>query len=174
MRLAIDASNISGGGGVTHLVQLLYAADPLVHGFDSIVVWAPRRTLAQLPHRRWIEKRHADVLESNYLRRAVWQTRRLGSLVRAERCDVLLVPGGSFATNFRPVVNMSRNLLPFDRVELARYGWSLRGIHLRLLRVFQSKSLRAADGVIFLTSYGRDRVLEVTVRRGTGGDVHTE
>ena len=78
MRLVIDASNIRGGGGVTHLVELLRAANPAVHGFDQVVVWASQATLARLEDRPWLVKRTDPLLESHYLRRALWQRNRLG------------------------------------------------------------------------------------------------
>jgi len=74
----------------------------------------------------------------------------------------LFVPGGSFATDFRPVVTMSRNLLPFEWRELQRYGVSLTSMRLLLLRWSQSRSYRKADGIIFLTRYAEDAVLKVT------------
>lgn len=162
MRLGIDASNIRSGGGITHLVQILLAADPPAHGFDSVVVWASRQTLARLQDRPWLRKRHAPALESNYLRRALWQRKILGDLARSERCDVLLVPGGAFATAFRPIVCMSRNLLPFEWHELARYGCSPTGVRLLLLRWSLARSFRKADGTVFLTRYARAAVDRVT------------
>jgi len=42
MHLAIDASNIRGGGGVTHLVEQLQAVDLPTYCFDSITMWADR------------------------------------------------------------------------------------------------------------------------------------
>ena len=78
MRLGIDASNIRGGGGLTHLRQMLAAADPPAHGFEQVVVWAPQSTLEQLKNQPWLLKRHDRALESHYLLRAWWQSTRLG------------------------------------------------------------------------------------------------
>jgi glycosyltransferase involved in cell wall biosynthesis len=77
-------------------------------------------------------------------------------------CDVLFVPGGSFSTNYRSVVTMSQNILPFDWHELWRYGFSLLTLKLFLLRFIQTLSFRRAEGVIFLTDYARQGVLQVT------------
>ena len=60
MRLGIDASNISIGGGVTHLVEMLNGAQPLAHGFDMIVVWSSKATLSQLPERSSSKKKHHE------------------------------------------------------------------------------------------------------------------
>ena len=162
MRLGIDASNIRDGGGITHLVQLLHAADPTAFGFEKVIVWAARATLSRLPDRPWLDKRHEQELEANYLQRAWWQYHRLGSLARAAKCDLLFVPGGVFATNFRPVVTMSRNMLPFQWRELLRYGISMTTLRLMLLRWTQRRSFRRATGVVFLNDYARTAVGAVT------------
>ena len=127
-----------------------------------MVVWASQATLNRLTDRPWLVKRHEPALESTYARRALWQRIRLGALARAERCDLLFVPGATFATDFRPVVTMSRNALPFELPEQARYGFSKTGIRLLLLRWMQSRSFRKADGTIFLTAYAKQAVHAVT------------
>lgn len=165
MRLGIDASNIRSGGGVTHLVELLRTADPSAHGFTEVVVWASSATLSRLDDRPWLMKHHDSTLEKNYIHRALWQRNRLGLLAKEERCDLLFVPGGSFVTDFRPVVTMSRNMLPFEWRELLRYGLSIPLIKLLLLRYTQSQSFRKADGLIFLTQYAEDVVSKVIGKR---------
>ena len=125
VRLAIDASNIRVGGGVTHLVELLREADPVTHGFEQIVVWACNATLARIADRPWLEKRNDPALEAPLLKRLVWQRWTLPKLVREAKADLLLVPGGSIVARFRPVVTMSRNMLPFEWRELSRFGFSL-------------------------------------------------
>jgi glycosyltransferase involved in cell wall biosynthesis len=162
MILGIDASNISAGGGVTHLTELLRAANPAAFGFDRVMIWASQATLARLEERPWLTKITDPLLETHYLRRAWWQRNRLGELAKAQGCNLLFIPGGSFATDFRPVVTMSQNLLPFEWRELTRYGWSTVTLKLALLRSLQSRSFRRADGTIFLTRYAQDTVLKIT------------
>ena len=166
MRLGLDASNLRSGGGLTHLAQMLATADPAAHGFEAVIVWASRATLARLEERPWLLKRHEPLLEHCYPVRAWWQGSRLGRLARAERCDLLFVPGGAFATEFRPLVTMSRNMLPFQWRELRRYGCSLTTLRLLLLRGSQSRSFRNASGTIFLTGYAQTAVRAVSGRLG--------
>ena len=156
--IGIDASNISGGGGATHLVELLAAADPTRHGFARLVVWASGRTLARLAPRPWLDLRTEPVLEHGFLRRAAWQRGQLGQRARSTGCDLLFVPGGSFSTPFRPVVTMSRNMLPFEPTESLRFGRTPARLKMLALRLAQSSSMRRADGTIFLTRYARDTV----------------
>ncbi len=162
MILGIDASNIRGGGGVTHLVELLTAAEPEQHGFDKVVVWGGEETLHKLPERAWLTKVNPPALNRGLLRRTLWQRFHLSPFAGEAQCDVLFVLGGSFAGSFRPIVTMSQNLLPFEWSELRRYGWSLTTLKLLLLRYTQTWSFRSADGVIFLTGYARQAVEKVT------------
>jgi glycosyltransferase involved in cell wall biosynthesis len=159
--LGIDASNLRQGGGVTHLYELLRAAQPAEHGFSQVILWGGRSTLAQVEQRPWLVKASLPVLERPLWRRALWQRFELSRLARAAACNVLFVPGGSYAGAFRPVVTMSRNMLPFEWCELRRFGWSAMTLKLLLLRAVQGRSFRRADGLIFLTRYARDMVMQV-------------
>ena len=160
--VGIDASNLRGGGGVTHLVELLNVAEPRKFGIARVVVFGGHSTLAKLPDRDWLERVNPPSLNKSLLWRALWQRFRLGGEARSVDCDILFVPGGSYSARFQPIVTMSRNMLPFEWLELRRYGWSLLALKLILLRSVQSKSIRGADGVIFLTKYAMEGVLHVT------------
>lgn len=131
-------------------------------GVGRIVVWGGARTLDVLENRPWLDKRNPLALDKGLLLRSMWQYLRLSQAARDEACDVLFVPGGSYAGNFHPAVTMSQNLLPFEMPELRRYGWSLRALKFLMLRLTQSRSFKRTDGVVFLTEYARDVVLNVT------------
>ena len=161
MNLGIDASNIRAGGGVTHLVELLRAADPPTHGFDRVIVWGGSATLERIDDRYWLEKRHDALLDGSLLHRVFWQRFRLGTLARHAAIDLLFVPGGSAATGMKPMVAMSQNLLPFEWAELRRFGWSVMTAKGLLLRATQGRTFRKAAGVIFLSEYARRAVLRV-------------
>lgn len=162
MRLLIDASNIRGGGGVTHLVELLSAADPSTSDFHQVVVWSGKRTLDCLPDRPWLERGYHPWLDGPLPTRLFWQLRELPRKLNG--CDLLFVPGGTYAGRFHPFVSMSQNLLPFDAHERARFGLSLMRLKLHMLEHSQTKSFRRADGLIFLTNKARQ---VVEARMGT-------
>ena len=161
MRLGIEASNLRAGGGITHLAELLRSAEPADHGFSHVIVWGGQTTLRALPERSWLVKSSPHGLDGSQLARALWQRRGVAAAARAARCDILLVPGGTYTGAFRPFVTMSRNMLPFEPRELRRYGWSAAALRLRLLRRMQAGSFRRADGLIFLTRYARDIITSV-------------
>ncbi len=72
------------------------------------------------------------------------------------------MPGGSIVAAFRPVVTMSRNMLPFEWSELKRFGFSPTTLKLAILRWNQGNSFKHADGTIFLTRYAHDAVTAIT------------
>jgi len=160
MRLGIDAANLRAGGGVTHLAEILRAAQPQAHGFAQVIVWAGRETLAQLDEQSWLLKAPQALLNKALPYRVFWQRFRLAALARAAGCDVLFAPGGSIGGDFRPVVTMSRNLLPFEWPELRRYGVSWLTLKWLLLRAVQARAFQRADGVIFLTRHARNVVMQ--------------
>lgn len=159
--VGIDAANLRRGGGVTHLVELLRVAHPSAYGIGRVVVWGGQLTLNALDDRAWLDKRSPTALNKGLLQRTLWQRFRLSQAARDAGCDVLFVPGGSYAGDFHPVVNMSRNMLPFEWNELKRYGWSIFSLKLVLLRLTQSSAYQKTDGMIFLTDYARQVVFGV-------------
>ncbi len=157
MIVGIDASNLGPGGSMTHLTNLLAVARPEEHGIARMVVWGGSAPLARLPDRSWLTRVAVPALDGGLARRLLWQRFRLPLLARAG-CDVLFAPGGNASAGFRPVVTMSRNMLPFEWPELRRYGASWMAVRLLLLRIGQSRTFRRADGLIFLTAYARATV----------------
>lgn len=161
LTIGIDAANLRRGGGITHLVEILRAAEPDAHGIDRVVVWGAKSTLKALDDRSWLDKRNPSALDKGLIQRTLWQRFCLSKAALDAGCDVLFVPGGSYAGSFQPVVTMSRNLLPFEMSELLRYGGSIFTLKMLLLRFTQSRSYRKASGLIFLTDYARQVVSDI-------------
>lgn len=166
LKVGIDACNIRRGGGLTHLIQLLQAAEPMAAGIGEVVVWSRGEVLARLPERPWLLKRHEPALDGSLARRLAWQRLSLPATLRRERCDVLFAPAGLLpARAGMPTVTMSRNMLPFEPAEAARFGlFSPLWFKMRMLRIGQVRSMRRADGLIFLTDYARTHVLRALGR----------
>lgn len=161
LRLGIDASNLLAGGGVTHLVELLRAADPPAHGFNRVTVWGAGRTLDRLESRPWLHRVRPRMLDGPLPVRALWKSAAFDRLAR-RNADLLLVPGGSYWGRFRPYVAMSRNLLPFDARARAGYGRTVRGLKMMALREVQTRTFRFAAGILFLTRTAQETVLAHT------------
>ena len=159
--VGIDASNIKAGGGLTHLVELLRAADPMVHGFSRVILWGGMETLSKIEDRPWLAKSHQKILDMGLAYRTFWQVFKLSKLAQEACCDILFVPGSSYVGSFGPVVVISQNLLPFEWSEQRRFGWSWITLKFAILRMIQGRTFVRAEGVIFLTRYARDVVLRI-------------
>lgn len=157
LRVGIDASNLRDRGGVTHLYQLLGAADPASAGVGEVTVWGSRATLDRLAPRPWLTLSRAPALDGGLASRTLWRQRALPGLSRS--FDVLFAPGGVAVTSRCPAVVMSRNMLPFEEVERRRFGHGYLGCRLRALREVQARSFSRADGVIFLSRYAVQSVV---------------
>lgn len=162
LKVGIDASNLRLGGGVTHLVELLSAANPLDQGIVEVVVWGGAQTLDRLPPKPWLTKCTPKQLNGSIWSRVGWQVFCLSDEVRKAGCNVLFVPGGSYAGSYHPVATMSQNLLPFEWNELRRSGFSISTLKMLLLRMVQSWSFHRSEGIIFLTDYAKRAVFKVT------------
>lgn len=155
MILIIDATNLSSGGGLTHIKNIIKFAKPTQFGFKKVILFGSIKTVMSIDDFPWLEKINLPIFEKNFLFRAYWQIFKLGKIVKSYGGTILFVPGGSFSTSFRPIVTMSRNSLPFEWNELKRYGFSITFFRLCLLKHIQSKSFRNASGLIFLTDYAK-------------------
>lgn len=160
--IGIDASNIRLGGGITHLKEILSHLDIDHSGIGRVIIWGNQNTLSQLPERKWIKKNNLNILDRGLLQRIVWQTVSLSNEVRAEGCNLLFVPGGSFLGSFRPFVAMSQNLLPFEWKEIKRFWPKPAFFKMILLRLIQSMTFRRSQGVIFLSQYAKNKTLLAT------------
>ena len=159
LTIGIDATNLRLGGGITHLSELLLAADPKRDGFIRIVVWGGAKTLSQLPQRPWLSCVDCDFWQANLFLRVFMQVFLLSRLAKKAGCDLLFIPGGSYAGSFHPVITMSQSVLPFDWLAIKSNGWSFRALKFMLLRWVQASSFRRSDGVIFLTQFAKKMVL---------------
>jgi glycosyltransferase involved in cell wall biosynthesis len=161
MIIGIDATNIRVGGGIHHLVEVLGIAEPDKHDFSQIILFGGSKTLEQIESRPWLTKVMPPELNRGLIHRTFWQRFFLSAEARRYKCDLLFVPGGSYVGDFKPVISMSQNLLPFQWCELRRYGLSFSALKLLLLRLSQARTFASVDGVIFLTEYARSVVNKV-------------
>ena len=161
MIIGIDASNLRLGGGLTHLIEVLSAVNIHNHNISKVIIWGGEQSLSQISNFPWLKKIIPEELNHSLFSRLMWQKFRLSTSAKDNNCDLIFSPGGSVLCNFRPIVTMSQNILPFEWSEAKRYGFSLEALRLILLWQLQSKTFRSADGVIFLTNYAKKQVTKV-------------
>ena len=164
--VGIDASNLRQGGGLTHLAEVLTHLRPRSHNIAKVIVWCGSATADRIPSRSWLVKVREPSLDGSAWQRAWWRRYVLPQKID-ERCDMLFVPGGIYAGQFKPFVTMSRNLLPFSRDERRKFGLSWNRLRYRLLAWSQSRTFEKANGLIFLTRTAQQEV-EVYVGKSYG------
>lgn len=157
MILGIDATNIRSGGGLTHLKEILFAVDINTLPFKRIIVWSNQKTLNELPDAEWLLKKTHPWLNKSNVFSFLYQILLLSKSAKMNKCNLLFVPGGAFLGSFKPIVSMSRNMLPFEKEERDRFDWKMR-LKLSILKYLQSSTFKKSKGVIFLTNYAKNYI----------------
>ncbi|MDB4229132.1 glycosyltransferase family 4 protein [Paracoccaceae bacterium] len=162
--IGIDAFNISSGGGLTHLREILKVIQDDDSRVKHIVVWGSKNLLAALDERTFLHKVHISTLDRGLFMRLLWHIFRSKKVAKQAGCDVLYLPGGTDLSGFTPSVTMSRNMLPFEILEIARYKSVLKRLKYHLLRAAWKISFRQTDGLIFLTKYAKEVISKVSIK----------
>jgi glycosyltransferase involved in cell wall biosynthesis len=154
--IGVDASRNRSGGAKAHLIGLLSRGNPKDHGIGTVHVWAYKSLLDSIPEQPWLIKHNPHELERSLLRQVIWQVLKFPGEVARAGCDIVLNTDAGTMSHVRPAVTMSRDMLSYEPGEIERYGWSKARLRLILLRYIQNRSLRRADGAIFLTRYAAE------------------
>jgi glycosyltransferase involved in cell wall biosynthesis len=154
--LGIDASRNRSGGAKAHLIGILTEGNPRRHGINEVHVWAYRNLLDALPDREWLIKHNPTELQQSLFRQVLWQRYRFPIEATKCRCSIVLNTDAGTVARFRPAITMSRDMLSYEPGVMNRFGFSKARLRLILLRYGQNRSLRDADGAIFLTQYAAD------------------
>ncbi len=160
--VGIDASRNRSGGAKAHLVGLLGAADPTEFGISSVHVWSYGALLDALPDAPWLKKHNPPQLERSLSWQAWWQFCSLSGEIVRQRCNILLSLDAGTIGSYQPSVVMSRDMLSFDPKEMRRYGLSRERLRSVMLRYIQSRSMKRATGVIFLTNFASQAIQATT------------
>ncbi len=159
LNIAIDASNISGGGGLVHLLQILMQANPDLHDFKKIIVYGSTELINKIPNVPWVMGKSHPWLDRGLFWRIIWRKIYFLKGVRKFNCNVIFSPGALLLYgNTMPVVCMNQNLLPFFWREISRFGYGWMLIKNIFLRINFSISLTKSSGVIFLSQYAKKEV----------------
>ena len=164
IRVAIDASRNRSGGAKAHLVGILRDSDPREHGIEAVHVWSYKSLLAALPKRPWLVKHNPAALERGLAHQMWWQWRHLPREIAQAGCQVLLSTDAGSICRYSPSAVMSRDMLSYEPGEMQRYGFSMARLRLLALKYVQNRSLRLAEGAIFLTRYAAKVIQENTGR----------
>lgn len=156
MILGINASRGRSGGARAHLIGILSEGDPADQGIREVHVWSYGALLDALPDRPWLVKHQAPALERSLPWQVLWERFSLPGALRRAGCTMLLNVDAGTVSRFRPAVTMSRDMLSYEPGELQRLRLGWAWLRVLLLRSMQNRSLRAAQGSIFLTRYAAE------------------
>lgn len=151
--IGIDASRNRSGGAKAHLVGILTEGDPFSYGISEIHVWSYSSLLDCLPERPWLIKHSPPYLNGSIFKQLWWQRLLLKKELIKAGCEIILNTDAGTIGSFLPSVTMSRDMLSYEPGEIERFGFTKMRIRLLLLRYIQNRSLRIANGAIFLTRY---------------------
>ncbi|GGK60698.1 MULTISPECIES: glycosyltransferase family 4 protein [Flavobacteriaceae] len=156
MRLGIDASNIGGGGGITHLKEILKALTVTINqfGITELIVFSSQKILNELTDDKIIKKTTFPEFNQGLIQRVKFQLLSYDKEIK-KRCDILFSLTGDYIGKFQPVVGMSRNMLLYERniwheikkpKEILRFWLNFKK---------QQRCFKNASGIIFLSDYAR-------------------
>jgi glycosyltransferase involved in cell wall biosynthesis len=153
LSLGIDASRNRSGGAIAHLIGILSEGTPLSFGIGQVHVWAYKSLLDAIPERSWLIKHNPAALERSIFSQLLWQLLQFPIEVKRAHCDIVLNTDAGSISMASPAVTMSRDMLSYEPGVIELFGFSKARLRLIFLRYIQNRSLRAADGVIFLSRY---------------------
>lgn len=160
MVLGIDASNLKGGGGLTHLIELISNIEIENYVFDKIVVWGGNN-LDKLPERNWLVKDFQPLLNKSFFYSSYWKVFKFSYLIEKYNCDILFCPGGYYFSFKHKYVSMSRNMLVFEETERGRFPFSATKIRYHILELLQRISFKKSLGNIFISKYAFNYISEL-------------
>ncbi|MDA3861607.1 MAG: glycosyltransferase family 1 protein [Melioribacteraceae bacterium] len=162
MKIGIDASRNRSGGAKAHLIGILQEINPEKFGISEIHVWVYKALSDNLPNKPWLFKHNPPELERSLVQQLWWQYAKLIQDIDSFGIDIMLETTAAGIGSFHPSVVMSRDMLPFEKGEINRYWMSLDYIRPFVMKYIQSRSMKRADAVIFLTKHAANSIQEFT------------
>lgn len=159
MRIGIDATNLGGGGGVTHLKEILACIDkssPLNKN-QRIYVFSSAKVLDQIQNSDTIEKITFPRLNKNLFNRIFFQLFLYDKEIK-NRCDILFSITGDYIGNFKPVVGISQNMLLYERDIWKEINQLKEVFRFWLIYQKQKISFKNSEGIIFISNYARNYI----------------
>jgi len=156
MRLGIDATNVGGGGGVTHLKEVIehYDAVSFKNKISSIIIFSSQRILDLVEDQEIVEKVTFAELNQGLFKRVLFQLTKYDKEIE-KRCDVLFSITGDYVGDFKPVIGMSRNMLLYERDIWREIKQPKEIIRFWLNYQKQKKCFSNSSGIIFISEYAK-------------------
>jgi glycosyltransferase involved in cell wall biosynthesis len=150
MKIAIDATNIKSGGGLTHLKRIMEYW-PISSGTVYLIggVW-----LKEINVKENVEKIIFEHEYTNLWRQEFFKFFRLKKYLKDS--DIAFIPGGTFSSKKIKYISMSQNMLVFQKEERNRYGYSFMWLRLKVLEYRQKRSFKNSCGIIYISNFAKN------------------
>jgi glycosyltransferase involved in cell wall biosynthesis len=157
MKVFVSQLSATRGGSQTYLFHLLRHLDPASE--LEVFLLVPASQVVE-PHPR-VTRLTPPRLSGRVAVRTAWERTVLPRVLRRLGVRVLFCPGGLVVTSPPQgcgVVTMSRNMLPFDPLQRAKYPLGRARVRNWLLERVMLRSMAGADRVIFVSDYARSMI----------------
>lgn len=150
MKIAIDATNIKAGGGLTHLLNITEN----YLGEDNISIiggeWIKKIPTNDAVTLNLYKKELSSVYKQEF-----FKFFKLQNIL--SKSDIAFIPGGTFSSKSVKYVSMSQNMLVFENEERNRFPF-IKRLRYLLLEKLQVKSFKNAEGIIFISKYAKEYI----------------
>ncbi len=160
--IGIDASRCRSGGAVDHIIGVLSAGNAQSSGIHEVHIWSYKALMDKLPDFHWLVKHSPPDLEYSLFRQIWWQYHYLPIELNKYNCNLLFSADAGTVCPYNPMVVLSQDSLSYEPGIMKRFGITLKRLRLLLLLYIQNRSMRYAEGVIFLTEYAANLVQKST------------
>jgi glycosyltransferase involved in cell wall biosynthesis len=158
--LAIDASRCRSGGAINHIVNILKNVNYNELKFSEVHIWSYNLLLQQIPNNKYLVKHNSSFLELPLPFQLFWQGFLLKYKLKKYKCTLLFTADSSTLCNFEKQVILNQDLLSFEKKIYARMPFSYEKIRIIILRYIQRNAFKNAVGLIFLSNYTKNKILE--------------
>ena len=161
MIIGINASNIKSVGGINHINNIIEYIDKnykLKYEIDKIIIWTSSKAYSEL---KKIKKKGIlikKVKYDNFLYNLYWKFYYLNFLLKQNDCDIFFSLDGIVLRNFKKIVVLYQNLIPFNYQEIINYGFSFQTIKNIFTFYLYKISTIYSDGYILLNKYGENLI----------------
>ena len=150
MIIGIDATNITQGGGINHIKNILNNDNKQLLKFKKIIIWGNKETLKYINSKKNLKKIEVIHIKNNPIKRFIWQMYAFENELKKFNCDHALILGGIFFFKNIPSTIIIQNLLPFDDLNVKKYRL-IKKFKLYLQKKLLTKSILTAKNIIFLS-----------------------
>ena len=156
-KIVINAQNISGGGGLSHLKNLLTAFDEFSNLDFEVELWASKIIRKKLPEFKWLLKSNYFLFRIGFIGYLINHVLLLIFKSKIYSNAIYFIPGGWTIIVTKNTAAMSQNILPYEPLEIMRFPLLMR-IKFHLIRYLQIRTFKKSKKIIYLSRYASSKI----------------